>query len=131
MTGVQTCALPICTALALGAASVINVKPARVGGYLAAVAIHDVCRDAGVDLWCGGLLETGIGRAGNLALASLPGFTLPGDISASDRYWARDVTAPFVLQPNGTIRVPTGPGLGVEVDGDWIDEHTRWSVRVR
>ncbi|MEO6123759.1 MAG: o-succinylbenzoate synthase [Ilumatobacteraceae bacterium] len=111
------------TALALGAADIINIKPARVGGYLAAVEIHDLCRAAGIPVWCGGMLETGIGRAANLALASLPGFTLPGDISATDRYWARDITRPFVLD-GGVIDVPTGPGFGVEVDEDFVDSIT-------
>jgi O-succinylbenzoate synthase len=104
-------------ALALGACSVVNVKAARVGGYLEARRVHDVCADAGVPVWCGGMLETGIGRAANLALAALPGFTLPGDLSASDRYFERDLTAPFVLV-EGTIAVPSGPGIGVVPDPD-------------
>lgn len=99
-------------ALALGACSVVNVKPARVGGVLEAVRIHDLCLARGVDLWCGGMLETGIGRAANLALAALPGFTLPGDLSASDRYFHRDLTEPFVLE-DGCLRVPSGAGIGV------------------
>lgn len=111
------------SALALHAADIINIKPARVGGYLAAVEIHDLCLAAGVAVWCGGMLETGIGRAANLALASLPGFTLPGDISATDRYWTRDITRPFVLE-DGQIAVPTGPGFGVEVEVDFIDSIT-------
>ncbi|MCU1395948.1 MAG: menC [Ilumatobacteraceae bacterium] len=111
------------TALALDAAHIINVKPARVGGYIAAAAIHDHCVAAGIPVWCGGMLETGIGRAANLALASMPGFTLPGDISASKRYWTRDITAPFEMV-DGHITVPTGPGFGVEVDIDFVDEIT-------
>jgi O-succinylbenzoate synthase len=103
------------TAVAAGACSVVNVKAGRVGGLLEAVRVHDVCRAAGARLWCGGMLETGVGRAANLALASLPGFTLPGDLSASDRYFERDVTPPFVLD-DGHLAVPTGPGLGVEPD---------------
>jgi len=111
--------------LRLRAADVVNVKPGRVGGLLAAVRIHDRCRAAGVPLWVGGMLETGIGRAANLALAALPGFTLPGDISAADRYWRRDiVTEPAVLEPDGTIRVPTGPGSGVEVDLEVLEAVT-------
>jgi O-succinylbenzoate synthase len=102
------------TAIALGACSVVNIKAGRVGGYLEARAVHDVCVSQAVPVWCGGMLETGLGRAANLALASLPGFSLPGDISATDRYFHEDITAPFVLV-NGTIAVPTGPGLGVEV----------------
>ena len=104
-------------ALAMGACSVINIKPARVGGYLEARRIHDVARAHGVPVWCGGMLETGIGRAGNLALAGLPGFVLPGDTSASDRYYARDVTDPFLLDA-GHLTVPTGPGIGVVPDPD-------------
>ncbi|MFS8496637.1 MAG: o-succinylbenzoate synthase [Micromonosporaceae bacterium] len=99
-------------ALALGAARVINIKAGRVGGYLEARRIHDLCRAHGVPVWCGGMLETGLGRAANVALAALPGFTLPGDTSASDRYWARDLTEPFTLT-DGHLAVPRGPGLGV------------------
>ena len=102
------------TAITLGACSVINVKPARVGGYLEARRIHDVAAAHGVPVWCGGMLETGIGRAANVALAGLPNFVLPGDTSASSRYYEQDLTAPFVLE-NGHLRVPTGPGIGVEV----------------
>ncbi|MGI8868567.1 MAG: o-succinylbenzoate synthase [Mycobacteriales bacterium] len=100
-------------AIALRATSVINVKPGRVGGYLEARRIHDIARANGIPVWCGGMLETGIGRAANAALAALAGFTLPGDISASDRFYATDITEPFTLQPDGTILVPDGPGLGV------------------
>ncbi len=103
-------------ALALGSCRIINIKPARVGGMTNARAIHDACREAGVPVWCGGMLETGIGRAANLAVASLPNFTLPGDISASDRYWQEDIVEPaFTLNADGTMDVPQGPGLGVEV----------------
>jgi O-succinylbenzoate synthase len=104
-------------ALEMGACRVINIKPGRVGGLTQAVAIHDLCHQQGIPVWCGGMLETGVGRAANLALASLPGFTLPGDISASDRYYAQDITSErFSLNPDSTITVPTGPGLGVTVD---------------
>jgi O-succinylbenzoate synthase len=99
-------------AIARGACSVVNIKAGRVGGYLEARKVHDVCAAHGVPVWCGGMLETGLGRAANVALAGLPAFSLPGDISASDRYWRTDITTPFVLE-NGHIRVPTGPGLGV------------------
>ncbi len=99
-------------ALDLKACSVINIKPGRVGGYLEAKKIHDLCLERGVPVWCGGMLETGIGRAANLALAALPGFTLPGDISASARYFARDITEPFVIK-NGHIDVPNTVGIGV------------------
>jgi O-succinylbenzoate synthase len=101
-------------AIALGACSVVNIKAGRVGGYLEARAVHDVCAANGVAVWCGGMLETGIGRAANLALAALPGFVLPSDISATSRYYTEDVTAPFELV-DGAIAVPAGPGLGVEV----------------
>jgi O-succinylbenzoate synthase len=100
-------------AIRLGACAIVNVKPGRVGGYLEARRIHDVCVAHGVPVWCGGMLETGIGRAANVALAALPGFTLPGDTSASDRYFSTDVTEPFVLE-DGRLRVPTAPGIGVD-----------------
>lgn len=104
-------------AIALGACDIINVKPSRVGGWAESRQIHDLCVDAGIGLWVGGMLETGIGRAAQLALAALPGFTLPGDISATDRYYVPDITAPFTLnREDSTIDVPTGPGLGVEID---------------
>jgi O-succinylbenzoate synthase len=111
-------------AITLGACSIVNVKAGRVGGYLEAVRVHDTCVARGVPVWCGGMLETGIGRAANVALAALPGFTLPGDTSASDRYYARDViTEPFTLV-DGRLAVPTGRGLGVTVDLDYVDAIT-------
>lgn len=110
-------------AIALGAAAIINIKPGRVGGYLEARRIHDVCVAHGVPVWVGGMLETGIGRAANVALAAMPGFVLPGDISASERYYARDITRPFVLE-GGHVRVPTGPGIGVEPDPEALAEAT-------
>jgi o-succinylbenzoate synthase len=104
-------------ALALEACDIINIKPARVGGWSEARRIHDLCRAAGIPVWCGGMLETGVGRAAQLALASLPGFSLPGDISATERYYARDITPPFRLNhADSTIDVPGGPGLGIEID---------------
>lgn len=117
------------TAIAFGATSVINIKPGRVGGYLEAKAIHDLCLGRGVPVWCGGMLETGIGRAANVALASLPGFTLPGDTSASSRYFATDITEPFVLD-DGRLRVPTGPGIGVEPIPALLEEFTTWSAEI-
>ncbi len=110
-------------AIALGACSIVNIKPGRVGGYLEARRVHDVCVAHGVPVWCGGMLETGIGRAANIALAGLPGFTLPGDTSASNRYYARDITTPFVLE-DGHVTVPTAPGLGVDIDRPYLDELT-------
>ncbi|MFG2554896.1 o-succinylbenzoate synthase [Streptomyces sp. NPDC048581] len=101
------------SAIAMDACRVVNVKPARVGGYLEARRVHDVAHAHGVPVWCGGMLETGIGRAPNLALAALPGCTLPGDTSASSRYFAEDITEPFVLV-DGHLPVPRSPGIGVE-----------------
>jgi O-succinylbenzoate synthase len=110
-------------AIRLGACAIVNIKPGRVGGYLEARRIHDVCAANRIPVWCGGMLETGIGRAANVALAALPNFTLPGDTSASDRYFAQDVTAPFVLE-DGRLRVPTGPGIGVEPIADVLNALT-------
>jgi O-succinylbenzoate synthase len=98
-------------AIALGACAIVNVKAGRVGGYLEARRVHDVCAANGVPVWCGGMLETGLGRAANVALAALPNFVLPGDTSASGRYYRQDVTEPFELA-DGHLAVPTGPGLG-------------------
>jgi O-succinylbenzoate synthase len=115
-------------AIALRAASVINIKPGRVGGYLEARRIHDLCRANGIAVWCGGMVETGIGRAANIALAALPGFTLPGDISASDRFYRTDITEPFVLHDGHQV-VPTTPGLGSTLLPDVLDElvtERRW-----
>jgi o-succinylbenzoate synthase len=110
-------------AIRLGACRIVNIKPGRVGGYLEARRIHDVCVAAGVPVWCGGMLETGLGRAANVALAALPGFTLPGDTSGSGRYYAEDLTEPFVLA-DGHLDVPTGPGLGVVPLEDRLAEVT-------
>ena len=108
-------------ALALAACRVVNIKPGRVGGHGASKAIHDLCEEAGVPVWCGGMLESGVGRAHNVALASLPNMRLPNDTSASDRYWTRDVVVPaFELDDDGMVRVPTGPGIGVELDEDYL-----------
>ena len=107
------------------ATSIVNVKPGRVGGYLESVRIHDVCLARDVPVWCGGMLETGLGRAANVALAALPGFTLPGDTSASRRYYAEDLTEPFELV-DGRLRVPTGPGTGVAVRTGLVAE---WATR--
>jgi O-succinylbenzoate synthase len=110
-------------AIRLGACRIVNVKPGRVGGYLEARRIHDVCLANGVPVWAGGMLETGLGRAANVALAALPGFTLPGDTSASDRYYRTDITEPFVLR-DGHLSVPSGPGLGVEPIPELLDAVT-------
>ncbi|HEX9364709.1 MAG TPA: o-succinylbenzoate synthase [Candidatus Dormibacteraeota bacterium] len=113
-------------ALDLQSCRVINIKPGRVGGYLEGRKIHDLCAARGVPVWMGGMLETGIGRAGNVAMAAMENFTLPGDTSASDRYYHRDITEPFVLK-EGRLEVPTGPGLGVSVDEAYLDSITYWS----
>jgi O-succinylbenzoate synthase len=111
-------------AIERGATTIVNIKPGRVGGYLEAVSIHDACRSLDVPVWCGGMLETGVGRAMNVALAALPGFAYPGDTSASRRYFAEDLTEPFVLD-DGCLDVPTGPGSGDEVRTDLV---ARWAV---
>lgn len=112
-------------AIELGACRIVNIKQGRVGGVPEARRIHDVAHAVGVPVWCGGMLETGIGRATNLALAALPGFTLPGDTSASARYFADDITEPFVVDPDGTMTVPTGPGIGVVPRPDRLEATTQ------
>ena len=119
-----TSATTAADAIRLDACRVINIKPGRVGGIRETVRIHDVAQSAGIPVWCGGMLETGIGRAMNLAVASLPNFTLPGDTSGSDRYFARDITEPFVVESDGTMAVPQGPGIGVDPLRDALDEFT-------
>lgn len=112
-------------ALEMGAAKIINIKSGRVGGIAEAKAIHDFCLSAGVPVWCGGMLETGVGRAANLALASLPGFVLPGDISATERYYSQDITQErFELNPDSTINVSEGNGLGVNLDNKALERFT-------
>ena len=100
-------------AIELGSCRIVNIKQGRVGGVLEARRVHDVAATAGVPVWCGGMLETGLGRATNLCLAAMPNFRLPGDTSASARYFTDDLTEPFELEPGGTMRVPQGPGIGV------------------
>jgi O-succinylbenzoate synthase len=117
-------------AIELGACAIVNIKPGRVGGYLEARRVHDVCAAHGIPVWCGGMLETGIGRAANVALAALPNFTLPGDTSASGRYYALDVTAPFVLE-GGRLRVPTGPGIGIDPIPDVLESLTVSTETIR
>lgn len=112
-------------ALEMEACRVINIKAGRVGGLSQALAIHNMCYHSGVPVWCGGMLETGVGRAANLALASLPGFVFPGDISATDRYYAEDITNEiFELNPGSSIDVPKGPGLGVSIDTQALNKFT-------
>ncbi|WP_263293876.1 o-succinylbenzoate synthase [Microbacterium sp. EST19A] len=122
ITSAQTAA----AAIRLGATSVINIKPGRVGGYLEARRIHDLAVAQGVPVWCGGMVESGLGRAANVALAALPGFTLPGDVSASDRFYKVDLTEPFVMR-DGALAVPQGPGLGVAPVPEILDELTTWT----
>jgi O-succinylbenzoate synthase len=117
-------------ALALKATTIINIKPGRVGGYLESVKIHDHCLKNKIPVWCGGMLETGIGRAANLALAALPGFTLPGDTSASARYFKQDITTPFVME-DGYLTVPNKPGIGIEPDEELLKYMTLESVIIR
>jgi O-succinylbenzoate synthase len=111
-------------AIELGACRIVNVKQGRVGGVLEARRVHDVAQELGVPVWCGGMLETGVGRATNLALAALPNFRLPGDTSATNRYFAEDLTEPLVLAPDGTLPVPAGPGIGVEPDQGRLEAAT-------
>ncbi len=112
-------------AVELGSCRVINVKLGRVGGYGEALKIHEYCRDNNIPLWCGGMLECGVGRAHNISLSSLAGFTLPGDVSGSKRYFSRDtVKPPVTVTPRGTIAVPPGPGIGYDLDWGRIDEAT-------
>ncbi|MFI9503487.1 o-succinylbenzoate synthase [Nocardia sp. NPDC052566] len=118
-----TSARAAAAAITLGACRVVNIKPGRVGGYLESRRIHDVCAAHGIPAWCGGMLETGIGRAANIALAALPGCVLPGDTSASDRYYDTDITVPFVLD-DGHLPVPAGPGLGIGPDAELLDTFT-------
>jgi O-succinylbenzoate synthase len=112
------------TAISLHACRIVNVKAGRVGGYLEAVRVHDVCKSFDVPVWCGGMLETGIGRAANLALAALPSFSLPGDLSASNRYYREDITEPVRLNADGTIDVPNRPGTGAIMRMDRLDAVT-------
>jgi O-succinylbenzoate synthase len=112
-------------AIEMGSCRIINIKVGRVGGPVEALKIHDLCRKAGVPVWCGGMLESGIGRAHNLHLASLPNFTLPHDLSASRRYYKEDIIDPFIeLSGPGKIRVPEGPGIGVNPVAGRIEKAT-------
>jgi o-succinylbenzoate synthase len=112
------------TALAVGACRVLNIKVSRMGGLTAAVAAHDLAREHGIPVWCGGMHEFGVGRAANVALSSLPGFVLPSDVSGSDKYYARDVVTPPIQADRGTVRVPwETPGLGHDVDEEFVRAH--------
>ncbi len=112
-------------AIELDSCRIINIKPGRVGGFTESILIHDYCASKNVPVWCGGMLESGIGRAGNVALASLPNFTLPGDISASKKYYKEDIVDPeFIVNPDGTMDVPVKPGIGVDVHMKNLDKVT-------
>ncbi|MCA9890564.1 MAG: o-succinylbenzoate synthase, partial [Anaerolineae bacterium] len=121
-------ALDLRLALQVNAIDILNLKPARVGGFAESIDIYKICVEHELPLWIGGMLETGIGRAANVAFASLPGVTLPCDISATDRYFDPDITEPpFVLQPDSTLNVPNGIGIGVEVIPERVQEAVaRW-----
>lgn len=119
-------------AVSMGACRIINIKLGRVGGHAHAKQIEEFCRSRDVPVWCGGMLETGIGRAHNIAMSTLPGFVLPGDVSASQRYWDEDVIEPEVeVTPNGTIRVPTAAGIGYAVRRKRIEQLTTRSETLR
>jgi O-succinylbenzoate synthase len=112
--------------IALGSGRIINIKPGRVGGFAVSKGIHDLCHRNAIPVWCGGMLESGVGRAHNVALASLPNFTLPGDLSPSARYWTRDVVSPeWTMDADGMVHVPLDkPGIGVTVDMNFVDQIT-------
>jgi O-succinylbenzoate synthase len=119
--------------IALRSGRIVNIKPGRVGGYTVAKRIHDLCAQANIPVWCGGMLESGVGRAYNVALASLPNFTLPGDLSPSARYWGQDVVQPeWTMDANGMVAVPRDePGLGVAVDRERVEALTVRSEELR
>lgn len=110
------------TMIALKAGKILNIKVSRMGGLTVAKAAHDLAQDEGIPVWCGGMHEFGVGRAANVALSSLPNFTLPSDVSGSDKYYARDVVTPAISAHQGLVEVPTGPGLGFAIDHDFIFE---------
>lgn len=117
-------------AVQLGSCRVINIKIGRVGGLTEAKRIHDLCQKAGIPVWCGGMLEAGIGRAHNIALTSLPNFSLPGDTAGSSSYWERDIITPEITVEEGTITVPHDDGIGVEVDRIELARHTKHCIEI-
>ncbi len=118
-------------AIERGACSIVNIKAGRVGGYLEAVRIHNVCQQRGVPVWCGGMLETGIGRAMNVALAGLPNFTLTGDISASERFWKQDIVRQPIRLESGQVRLPSGSGAGFEIDDPFLSDVSTGTITLR
>ncbi|MCG8608509.1 o-succinylbenzoate synthase, partial [bacterium] len=112
--------------VALGSGKIINIKPGRLGGFAASVGVHNFCAEHNIPVWCGGMLESGVGRAYNVALASLPNFVLPGDVSPSSRYWGKDIVQPeWTMDKNGMVSVPLDkPGIGVAIDMDRVDNLT-------
>ena len=118
-------------AIERGACSIVNIKAGRVGGYLEAVRIHNVCQQRGVPVWCGGMLETGIGRAMNVALAGLPNFTLTGDISASERFWKQDIVQQPIRLESGQVRLHSGSGAGFEIDGPFLSDVSTSTITLR
>jgi O-succinylbenzoate synthase len=113
-------------AIEFGSCKVINIKVGRVGGLYEAKRIHDYCFEKGIPVWCGGMIEFGISRAHNIALASLPGFSIPGDISSSNRFWEEDIITPEVIVQNGSVAVPPGPGIGFEINEKRLREVLQW-----
>jgi O-succinylbenzoate synthase len=119
-------------AIAAGACRMINIKPGRIGGHAESIALHDLAAERGVPVWHGGMLESGIGRAHNIHLSTLPNFTLPGDVAASRRYYAPDLIDPEIeVRSDGTIPVPTGPGIGVTIVMDRVEAATEAHVELR
>lgn len=118
-------------ALTLNSCQIVNIKVARVGGLTAAKQIHDLCKEQSIPVWCGGMLDTGIGRAHNMAISSLENFSIPGDTSASSRYWEKDIIIPEVTMTNGFIEVPTSPGIGFDVDYKYLNEVTKTKKTIK
>ena len=116
----------VALALDMGACSVVSIKAGRLGGYLEAVRVHDLCARRNVPVWRGGMVETGSRRAANVALSALPNFSLPGDLSATGRFFETDLTSPLPLRPDGTLAVPDGPGSGVTVDTEAVKKFSTW-----
>lgn len=117
-------------AFELGSCKIINIKIGRVGGLTEAKRIHDFCQEHQMEVWCGGMLEAGIGRAHNIALTTLPQFVLPGDTAGSQNYWEKDIITPEVVVEQGMIEVPIKPGIGFEINKKIMDEFTEWKKEI-